>query len=335
MYTHIDAMDHKNIAGIAYLQTRLQEIYPNVKIDGMLGDETLLAFRSALKDSFHLHDHGFSIEGTGIGCIQKLIMQAVQATGPAKFATAGLHDAQWGKDTKAAIDYILDPQIYTARFKAITEELEGKPRPASKLSKRVLSNLRNRVDRHTDPAIPLVYDASNKLKEGVHWCTGEEFEVNKHTDLMLAKALNHENAVITIHQLLAAGRKVALHYFKGRPVGIIVLAQFRPIPCKKDDPMPFHVVIDGIWINSSKRGMGFGTVLLCAVKFKAEKEGWSRIVFMNSQPSPASKLLIAGNIDKVRDRIFKQLTTGHRYREVFTPFDESRPERCVLDVEIK
>lgn len=329
MYIHVDAQDHKNIAGIAYLQTRLQEIFPDLKIDGMLGDDTILAFRTALKDSFHLHNHGFKVEGTGIGCIQKLIMQAVDATGPALFSTLGLHDGQWGKDTKAAIDYILGPQIYTARFKQMYEEVTGKPRPSSKLSARVLNGMRHRVDRNSKPT-PLVYDSPNTVKDGVHWCTGMEFEVSECTDLLLAKAMNYENPVVTIHQMLAAGYRIALRYFKGRPIAIIVVLPFRPIPGTKNDPLPTHVVIEGIFVASSKRNLGFGTEMLCAVKFKAEEAGWSRIVFMNSRQQASDEYT-----NKVRDRIFKQLTTGHKYRPITTPFDESRPERCVLDVQTK
>lgn len=332
MYTHIEAVDHKNIAGIAYLQTRLQEIYPDLKIDGMLGNETLLAFRTVLKDAFHLHTHGFNIEGNGIGTIQKLIMQAVQATGPAKFATAGLHDAQWGKDTKAAIDYILDPFVRAARFKAIAEELGGKPRPASKLSKRVLNGLRHRVERHSSSCTPLVYDAPNKVKDGVHWCTGEEFEVTEQTVLLLCKAMKHENAVVTIHQMLAAGWEIALYYHKGRAVGIVILRPFFSIPMTKNDPHIKHASIEGIYVNSPVRGCGFGTQLLIAVRYRAKELEIKRVIFIQGPACCSLEDTVFGNVRTVKERIFNQLINGHGYRSIMSVHDLSRAERCVLDI---
>lgn len=331
MYIHVDSQDHKNIAGIAYLQTKLQELYPALKVDGMLGTETVLAFRSSIKQAFDIPKQGFDLEGVGIAAIQSLIMQAVKATGPAKFATAGLHDGLWGKDTKGAIDYILDPLLVAARVKELTEFVAGKPRLATKLSPRILADVRNRVKPTAGSLVPMTFEGSGVPKQGTHWCSGMEYEVNEQTNSLLAKIMDHENPAVTIHQMLAASYQIALEYYKGRAVGIILVRPYCSIPMNKsDDPIPCFM-ITGIYVKKSIRNAGIGTRLLCAVKFRGQEMNIQRIEFIRG----AAVLSLTETLEgkrTVKERIFDQLVNGHGYRQVASGLDIGRPERCVLDL---
>lgn len=339
MYIHVSTEDHKNIAGIAYLQIKLKELNPGLKIDGMMGAETITAFRDAIEQGLEIPDFRVDLQGVGMGLIHSMIRQAVTEAKRNDFPMERLHDGQWGDGTKTAIDLILGEMCFLKQLEKAKELLVGK-RPASHLSEHALNHVRSRIGRTS--TTPPVYDAHNKLKEGTHWCSGMAFEINEQTDKLLAKAMGYENPVVTIHQMLAAKYQIALEYYRGRAVGVIVVRPFEVIPpisktVKTENidagegKTSTHGMIEGIYVNKNIRGAGVGTRLLVAAKFKCEELGYDRIVFVRGPATHSLEDTLDG-VRNPKERIFDQLVNGHGYRPVMTALDSSRAERCVRDL---
>lgn len=337
MYTHISAEDHKNIAGIAYLQIKLKELNPNLKIDGMMGAETIVAFRDAIEKGLKIADFRVDLQGVGMNLIQGMIRQAVMEAGRKDFPIERLHDGQWGDGTKKAIDLIMEPLPLRVRREVMAEL----SRPSTKLSDRTLKSVQDRVGGPRRSLTPLVYDEQNKVKEGTHWCTGMEYEVTEQTDKLLAKAMGYENPVITIHQMLAANYQIALEYYRGRAVGIIIIRKVEVIPhisapddnqvrsvAVKEGESRLHGYIEGIYVNKMIRGAGVGTRLLVAAKYQCEQLGYERIVFVRGPATHSLEDTLDG-FRNPKERIFDQLVNGHGYRPIATALDASRAERCV------
>lgn len=341
MYIHVSTEDHKNIAGIAYLQIKLKELNPNLKIDGMMGAETIVAFRDAIEKGLKIADFRVDLQGVGMNLIQSMIRQAVMEVGRKDFPIERLHDGQWGDGTKKAIDLILNDAMFKDHFKAIRKLHEDNPRPTTKLSDSTLRSVQDRVRGPRKSLVPLVYDEQNKVKEGTHWCTGMEYEVTEQTDKLLAKAMGYENPVITIHQMLAANYQIALEYYRGRAVGIIIIRKVEVVPftsvaddshvrsvAVKDGETHLHGYIEGIYVNKNIRGVGVGTRLLVAAKYQCEQLGYERIVFVRGPATHSLEDTIDG-VRNPKERIFDQLVNGHGYRPIATALDVSRAERCV------
>ena len=337
MYHHISAEDHKNIAGIAYLQIKLKELNPNLKIDGMMGGETIAAFRDAIEEGLGIPDFRVDLQGVGINLIQSMIRQAVMEAGRKDFPIERLHDGQWGDGTKKAIDLITEPLLLRVRREVMAEL----SRPITKLSDRTLKSVQDRVRGPRKSLTPLVYDEQNKVKEGTHWCTGMEYEVTEQTDKLLAKAMGYENPVVTIHQMLAANYQIALEYYRGRAVGIIIIRKVEAIPhisvpddnqvrsvAVKEGESCLHGYIEGIYVNKMIRGAGVGTRLLVAAKYRCEQLGYERIVFVRGPATHSLEDTLDG-VRNPKERIFDQLVNGHGYRPIATALDTSRAERCV------
>lgn len=339
MYSHISADDHKNIAGIAYLQSKLKELDPEIKIDGMFGAESIAAFRDAIEKGMGIEDFRVDLQSTGMGLIQNMIRQAAQVAKRKDFPIGRLHDNQWGDGTKAAIDLILGEMCFLKQLEKAKESLVDK-RSAGHLSEHVLNHVRNRIGRSS--LTPLTYEESGIPKQGTHWCSGMEYEVNEQTDKLLAKAMGYENPVVTIHQMLAAKYQIALEYYRGRAVGVIVVRPFEVIPpiskTTKTETIgagegktSTHGMIEGIYVNKNIRGAGVGTRLLVAAKFKCEELGYDRIVFVRGPATHSLEDTLDG-VRNPKERIFDQLINGHGYRPVMTALDASRAERCVRDL---
>lgn len=338
MYIHVDSQDHKNIAGIAYLQSKLKELNPNIKIDGMFGAESIAAFRDAIEEGLGIDDFRVDLQGVGISLIQFMIRQAVTLAKRKDFPVGRLHDGEWGDGTKDSIDLILGDMCALKQLEKVKELLVGK-RVCRKLTDRTLKHIKSRVN----PSMtPLAHESPNVLKQGTHWCCGMEFEVNAQTDVLLAKALGYENPVATIHQMLAAGYQIAIEYYKGRAVAIIVVRPFEYIPsCPRSSERTTHKhesetningMIEGIYVNIQMRGNGIGTRLLCAVKFKGQELEWNRIVFVQGPPIAPLGDRVCNGVHNPKERIFDQLINGHGYKAKATALDDSRPESCFLDL---
>lgn len=347
MYIHVSAEDHKNIAGIAYLQIKLKEFNPDLKIDGMMGAETIVAFREAIEKGLKIPDFRVDLQGVGMGLIHSMIRQAVAESRRKDFPMERLHDGQWGDGTRKAIDMILSDAFLERQFETISKLHKGKSRPTTNLSERTLRSVQDRVGAPRRSLVPLVYDAYNKVKEGTHWCCGMEYEVNEQTDKLLAKAMGYENPVITIHQMLAANYHIALEYYRGRAVGIIIIRKVEVVPhisipddnqvrsvAVKEGESRSHGYIEGIYVNKMIRGAGVGTRLLVAAKYQCEQLGYERIVFVRGPATHSLEDTLDG-VRNPRERIFDQLVNGHGYRPIVTALDASRAERCVRELNKK
>lgn len=334
MYSHISAEDHKNIAGIAYLQSKLKELNPKIKIDGMFGAESISAFHDAIEQGLKIKDFRVDLKGTGMGLIQNMIRQAIQIAERKDFPVERLHDNQWGDGTKKAIDLILKDALFHSQVENVREFFEGK-RPVTKLTQRTLKSVQDRVGGPRRSLVPLVYDEKNKVKEGTHWCCGMEYEVTEQTDKLLAKAMGYENPVITIHQMLAANYQIALEYYRGRAVGVIVIRKVEVMPRtsidSKEGETRLHGYIEGIYVNKNIRSAGIGTRLLVATKFKCEELGYERIVFVRGPATHSLEDTLDG-VRNPKERIYDQLVHGHTYRPIVTDIGLGRADRCVLNL---
>lgn len=328
MYHHISAEDHKNIAGIAYLQIKLKELNPNLKIDGMMGGETIAAFRDAIEEGLGIPDFRVDLQGVGINLIQSMIRQAAMEAKRKDFPIERLHDGQWGDGTKKAIDLIMEPLHLKVRREVMAEL----SRPTTKLSDSTLNTVRGRLGaKSTKKPVPPVYE-NRQLKEGIHWCCGMEYENTTYVSELLAKAMNFDNPVVAVTNMLVSGWNIALFFYRGRPVGILVIRSVDAIPSlDKETEMKKHAYIEGIYVKKNNRGMGIATQLIVNARHHLTTLGYSRIIFVRG-PSEFSLEETLDGCRNEKDRMHDRLVRGHRYRPVATSLDASRAERCVLDL---
>lgn len=331
MYSHISAEDHKNIAGIAYLQSKLKELNPKIKIDGMFGAESISAFHDAIEQGLKIKDFRVDLKGTGMGLIQNMIRQAIQIAERKDFPVERLHDNQWGDGTKKAIDLILKDALFHSQVENVREFFEGK-RPVTKLTQRTLKSVQTRLGvRSTKKPTPPVYE-NRQLKQGIHWCCGMEYENTPYMCELLAKAMNFDTPTITVANMLASGWNIALSFYRGRPVGILVIRSVDAVPAlNTETELKKHAYIEGIYVNKNNRLMGHGGALIVNARHHLTMLGYDRIIFVRGP----SEFTLEETLDGCRnekDRMYDRLVRGYKYRQVGVDATAGRPDRCILNL---
>ncbi len=167
----LDKLEIKRIAGIAYLQTRIRQLdamYNYVTIDGMVGNDTKTAWREILEVALGLTPPFVMpvFDSNSITYIQSTIRDAFKLK-PNYAKPPFIVDGQWGDDTKAAIDKVID--MYVDRV--IVRNTVRNSQPTGRLSKRTLNSMRGKVRLNHGRAegIAQYRGPDGDKVEGLHW----------------------------------------------------------------------------------------------------------------------------------------------------------------------
>lgn len=310
----LDKFEIKRIAGIAYLQTRIRQLgamYNYVTIDGMVGNDTKTAWREILEIALGLN-RPFPMpvfDSNSIAYIQSSIRDAFKLK-PDYAKPSFTVDGQWGDDTKAAIDTVID--MYADRV--IVRSCTRVSQPTGRLSDRTLSGMRTKLKPYNGqrPRPTQYADDQGKHIEGFHWFENLPHEQNQDVWNLLAKAMNFDNPVVSPAHMAAAGYVIGIHWFQGMPVGIIVwrTAHTLELRARGENCSEFGdsrvAYLAGIYVNRSIQGQGIGTGMLVKSRNHMADLGYAELRFTKE-----------GRNEEIENRLFRTLTCGLRY----VPYD--------------